>query len=407
MNGKQIEQQLSKTIKKTVFEKGVTQSTRRGNKELSLLIRRLAKHPFKTPETVIAYGEQIGTAIANLSQQQEKKQLDRGIIHQVSLQFQEIEVLETPLIAKKESKTSSVLEKHESTSRSVEKTKTPEQSPMRKTGKVTKPVAEMVTELEEEEEGESVAEMVTEIEEEEEDVSVAETVAEIEEEEGESVAETVAEIEEEEDVSVAETVAEIEEEEDVSVAETVAEIEEEEDVSVAETVAEIEEEDPSSQISSEDTIPQSLKERINEDIKTAMKARDKIRLETVRSIKKAILEKEISLRPNGQDILTPEQEIDLLSQQAKQRRDSIEQYQKGKREDLADKETQELAIIETYLPKQLSDNEIDTILDKIVVEMGATSAKDMGKVMGQAMKELKGKVDGKKVQTMVKNKLAT
>ena len=150
----------------------------------------------------------------------------------------------------------------------------------------------------------------------------------------------------------------------------------------------------------------SLKERIGEDIKTAMKAKDKVRLETVRSIKKAILEKEVALRPKGIDSLTEEHEIELLSQQAKQRRDAIEQYQNAGRDDLAEKESQELAIIETYLPEQISDEELETIIDDIIASSGATSVKDLGKVMGPAMKQLKGKADGKKIQALVKSKLS-
>ncbi|MGL5795019.1 MAG: GatB/YqeY domain-containing protein [Waterburya sp.] len=150
----------------------------------------------------------------------------------------------------------------------------------------------------------------------------------------------------------------------------------------------------------------SLKERIGEDIKTAMKAKDKIRLQTVRSIKKAILEKEVEVRPQGQDSLTAEQEIELLSQPAKQRRDSIEQFQNAGRDDLADKESQELAIIETYLPEQVSDSELEVIIDEIITNSGASSVKDLGKVMGPAMKQLKGKADGKKIQALVKSKLA-
>jgi hypothetical protein len=149
----------------------------------------------------------------------------------------------------------------------------------------------------------------------------------------------------------------------------------------------------------------SLKDRIGEDIKTAMKAKDKIRLETVRSIKKAILEKEVALRPQGQDSLTEEQEIELLAQQAKQRRDSIEQFQQAGREDLVTKETQELAIIETYLPKQLDEEELTTVLEEIIASVGANSPKDLGKVMGVAMKQLKGKAEGKKIQEIVKSKL--
>ena len=149
-----------------------------------------------------------------------------------------------------------------------------------------------------------------------------------------------------------------------------------------------------------------LKEQIGEDIKTAMKSKDKVRLQTVRGIKKAILEKEVELRPKGQESLTEEQEIELLSQQAKQRRDSIEQFKNAGRDDLAEKETQELAIIETYLPEQISDRELESIIDEIIATSGATSVKDLGKVMGPAMKQLKGKADGKKIQTLVRSKLS-
>ena len=149
----------------------------------------------------------------------------------------------------------------------------------------------------------------------------------------------------------------------------------------------------------------SLKERIGEDIKTAMKAKDTLRLQTVRGIKKAILDKEVELRPQGQDSLTPEQEIELLSQQAKQRRDSIEQFTNAGRDDLAAKESQELAIIETYLPEQVSDAEVAKIIDELIASSGATTMKDLGKVMGPAMKQLKGKADGKKIQELVKSRL--
>ncbi|MEA5469580.1 GatB/YqeY domain-containing protein [Spirulina sp. 06S082] len=149
----------------------------------------------------------------------------------------------------------------------------------------------------------------------------------------------------------------------------------------------------------------SLKDRLTENIKTAMKAKDKIRLETIRSIKKAVMEKEISLRPEGQDTLTEAQELDILAQQAKQRRDSIEQYSNAGRDDLADREAQELVIIEEYLPQQLSEEELSQLIDEIITKVGAKLPKNMGKVMGMAMKQLKGKADGKQVQAMVKAKL--
>ncbi|MGD1929582.1 MAG: GatB/YqeY domain-containing protein [Leptolyngbyaceae cyanobacterium] len=150
----------------------------------------------------------------------------------------------------------------------------------------------------------------------------------------------------------------------------------------------------------------SLKDRISEDIKTAMKAKDKLRLETVRSIKKVILEEESTARGKGQEGLTETQELEVLTRLAKQRKDAIAQYTDANRPDLADKEAAELAILEEYLPAQLSDADIEAVIDGLIAKTGATSAKDMGKVMGPAMKELKGRADGAKVQAMVKAKLA-
>ena len=150
----------------------------------------------------------------------------------------------------------------------------------------------------------------------------------------------------------------------------------------------------------------SLKDRISEDIKTAMKAKDKLRLETVRSIKKVILEEESTARGKGQEGLTETQELEVLTRLAKQRKDAIAQYTDANRPDLADKEAAELAILEEYLPAQLSDADIAAVIDGLIAKTGATSAKDMGKVMGPAMKELKGRADGAKVQAMVKAKLA-
>ncbi len=149
----------------------------------------------------------------------------------------------------------------------------------------------------------------------------------------------------------------------------------------------------------------SLRERIDAEIKTAMKSKDKVRLETVRGIKKFILEKEVSLRPSGQDTLTEAQELEILMQIAKQRRDSIEQYRKGGREDLVAQEEAELVILEEYLPPQMSDEEVSKVVDEVIASVGATSAKEMGKVMGKAMQQLKGKADGNKIQDMVKAKL--
>lgn len=150
----------------------------------------------------------------------------------------------------------------------------------------------------------------------------------------------------------------------------------------------------------------SLKDRITEDIKAAMKAKDKVRLETVRSIKKVILEKESTVRAKGQDALSDTEELEVLTQLAKQRKDAIEQYTQAGRADLAAGEAAELTIIEEYLPAQLSDAEIEAVIDALIAKTGASAPKDMGKVMGPAMKELKGRADGAKVQALVKAKLA-
>jgi len=136
-----------------------------------------------------------------------------------------------------------------------------------------------------------------------------------------------------------------------------------------------------------------------------MKAKDKVRLEAVRGIKKALLEKEVELRAQGKEELSEAEELDLLSKQAKQRRDSIAQYEQAGRADLVDQESQELAIIESYLPQQMSEEEIAEAVKKAIAAAGASSPKDMGKVMGPLMQKLKGRADGQQVQAAVKSQL--
>ncbi|MGK7910068.1 MAG: GatB/YqeY domain-containing protein [Synechococcus sp.] len=148
-----------------------------------------------------------------------------------------------------------------------------------------------------------------------------------------------------------------------------------------------------------------LKETISEDIKAAMKSRDKLRLETVRSIKKAILEKEVSIRPSGRDRLDETEEIEILSQLAKQRRDSIAQYSASNRTDLAKQEAQELEVLETYLPPALTESELEHEVEAMIAKLDAKSVQDMGAVMQTLMKMLKGRVDGSRVQQLVKAKL--
>ena len=149
----------------------------------------------------------------------------------------------------------------------------------------------------------------------------------------------------------------------------------------------------------------SLKDRVSDEIKAAMKAKDKLKLETVRGIKKVIIEKESTIRAEGREALNEEEELAVVMQLAKQRRDSIKQFLEAGRDDLADKEKKELAILEDYLPAQLSDEEIEAAVDEVIAQVGASGPRDMGKVMGPVMKKLKGQADGGKVQSVVKAKL--
>jgi uncharacterized protein YqeY len=148
----------------------------------------------------------------------------------------------------------------------------------------------------------------------------------------------------------------------------------------------------------------NLKDKINEDLKAAMKSGDKTRLTTVRSIRALILEFEKS--GSGKE-LSNEEEIKLLSGAAKKRKDSIEQFKNAGRNDLADKEEKELNILMSYLPKQLSQEEIDAEVKKIAEEINAKSKEDFSKLMPEVMKQLKGKADGKLVKKSVENYLGS
>ncbi|MEI8033311.1 MAG: GatB/YqeY domain-containing protein [Chlorobiaceae bacterium] len=150
----------------------------------------------------------------------------------------------------------------------------------------------------------------------------------------------------------------------------------------------------------------SLKEKIDQDLKDSMKSGEKTRLNAIRSIRAALLEKEVSIRVGGKGVLTDEQELEVLVSLAKKRRDAIEQFSAGNRADLAEIEHSELKVIEEYLPAPVSDEEITAAVKEIVAKTGATSMKEMGKVMGEAMKALKGKADGTKVQQVVKSLLS-
>ena len=150
----------------------------------------------------------------------------------------------------------------------------------------------------------------------------------------------------------------------------------------------------------------SLKEKIDLDLKNSMKSGDKTRLNAIRSIRAALLEKEVSIRVGGIAVLTDEQELEVLVSLAKKRRDAIEQFTAGNRLDLAETEQAELAVLDEYLPAPVSDDEVRAVIQDIITKTGAASMKEMGKVMAEAMKALKGKADGTKVQQIVKSLLS-
>ena len=145
----------------------------------------------------------------------------------------------------------------------------------------------------------------------------------------------------------------------------------------------------------------SLKDRITSDVKDAMRAKDKPRLGTLRLITAAIKQQEVDERIELDDT----QVLALLDKMRKQRRESISQFEKAKRDDLIAQEVSELDIIKTYLPEQLSDAEIAALIDETMAATGAASIKDMGKVMGQLKPKLQGRADMAAVSAMIKAKL--
>lgn len=147
----------------------------------------------------------------------------------------------------------------------------------------------------------------------------------------------------------------------------------------------------------------SLHDRLSNDLKEAMKAKDQLRMDVIRMVKAALFNKEIELKKTLDDAEMSK----VMTILVKQRRESIEQYQKAKRDDLAGKELKEIAIIEGYLPKAMSPEEIAQAIDAAITETGASSMKDMGNVMKAVMAKLAGQtVDGKQVSDLVKSKLS-
>jgi len=145
----------------------------------------------------------------------------------------------------------------------------------------------------------------------------------------------------------------------------------------------------------------SLKDRIQQDVKDAMRAKDKSRLAAIRLITAAIKQREVDERIELDDA----QVTAVLDKMAKQRRESISQFEKAGRDDLIAQEVMELEIIQSYLPEQLGEDEINALIDSAMQETGATSIKDMGKVMGQLKPKLQGRADMSAVSALIKARL--
>lgn len=148
----------------------------------------------------------------------------------------------------------------------------------------------------------------------------------------------------------------------------------------------------------------SLEQTINNDIKTAMLAKNEVALRSLRAVKAAILLAKTAT--GAKESLSEDEEIKLLQKLVKQRKDSFEIFDQQNRPELAQKEKEEIEVIEKYLPAQLSSEELKDIIQKIIAETGAMSPADMGKVMGAATKQLAGKADGKAISAIVKELLA-
>ncbi len=146
----------------------------------------------------------------------------------------------------------------------------------------------------------------------------------------------------------------------------------------------------------------SLQQKVMSQLKEAMKAKDKVALESLRAVKSALL---LAQTSGDKKELTEEDEIKLVQKLVKQRKESAALYAKQGREDLAEPELAQAKILEQFLPEQLSEDDLKQVISKIIEQVGASSMKDMGKVMGMASKQLAGKADGKAISTVVKQLL--
>ena len=145
----------------------------------------------------------------------------------------------------------------------------------------------------------------------------------------------------------------------------------------------------------------NMLDKLTDEMKSAMKSGDKIKLSTIRQLRAQMKDAQIA---KG-DELTEDEMMAVLNNAAKKRREAIKLYEQGGRDELAENEKAELAVIETYLPQQLSEAEISDIIDKAIAETGAAGPSDLGKVMGKIMGQVRGRADGKLVQQLVRTKL--
>ncbi|WP_302547888.1 GatB/YqeY domain-containing protein [Barnesiella intestinihominis] len=148
----------------------------------------------------------------------------------------------------------------------------------------------------------------------------------------------------------------------------------------------------------------NLFDQVSNDIKSAMLAKDKVRLEALRGIKKEFLEAKTAKGADGE--LTDDMAMKILAKMVKQRKESAQIYTEQNRPDLAEPELDEAAVIETYLPKQMTEEELTEALKAIIAQVGATTPQEMGKVMGVATKQLAGRADGRAISAKVKELLA-
>jgi len=146
----------------------------------------------------------------------------------------------------------------------------------------------------------------------------------------------------------------------------------------------------------------ALKERLDEDLKSAMRAREQLRLDTIRGLKSAIKYREIEIMKSLDDAGV----LGVVASEIKRRRDSVEQYRAGNRQDLVDKEEAEIVVLQAYLPAQLGEAELRAKVDEVVERTGAQGMKDMGAVMKALLPEVQGRAEGKAVSDMVKSRLS-